>query len=1033
MERSTMRQRRTLALFLVAVTTAAGSACSSESKSNPQPTQQAAAPDFHPPGGSYSSPQSVELTSGAGASIRYTLDGTKPSSTSGTLYSGPISVSADTTVKAIAYGAGLNDSQVVTASYVITATAPAKVAAPTFSPQAGEYTTSVSVTLATPTTDASIRYTVDGSTPSKTSGLLYSTGTPIVVTSTTTIRAIAYADGKADSAVSQAIYTIIPPGQVAAPSFDPPAGAYTTTLNVALTSSTGGVSIRYTTDGSAPSPSAGTAYDGPIPVGASLTIKAIAYKDGLNDSTVSSASYVIDLPAPTATAEPGTQSFSGATLSVTLHASNPASGTYHVDSGAETNYTDGQDIVIDGTTLAPGQSRTLVVKNGTATHTYVYTKAAPNAVPATLGALYTSTATTFRIWSPDSAAVTVKVGGTIYPCAPVPDFNGYSHVYEATVQGDLKNQAYQFAIGGTNVRDPYAMMASPTVTEGKEGTSTQGFPGTTEDVVVDMADIQPTRGTWAPRPALTNREDAIIYEVHVRDFTIDASSGVDEAKRGKFMGMVQTGTTIPNTTTKTGIDHLKELGITHVQLMPVFDYGTVAYNWGYDPVNYDVPEEKYSQATAPEDRIREFKDMVDEFHRNGIRVIMDVVYNHTYAHAVLAGITGQYYSPDNLAGTGVGTAIDGNVPMVSRMIRDSLEHWVKDYNVDGFRFDLIGCFNYSDVQSWADYLNSTYSDRTLLMYGEPWNGFFTDPNWQQRVRMGTVAKIADSHVGVFSGQYREAIKGGNDDATKNYIFAQPVHQDGGAYWWGSIAVGSRGSIRASKGTSTLTEYDSMFANDPEQSINYISAHDNLDLWDKINFAGVTDGGGGYAGRIDRFGMGIVLTSQGIPFIHAGDEFLRSKAPNGIQTDIGIAKNSYKADDIYNAIHWGDLVTNSAVNKYYEDAIALRKATPAMRLTTWDAVNTQVQTRMNADTHSGDVGGIHVTQDGTLPAYNAIVSYLSSSASPVSYDTVVVYNSGGNINVTLPAGSWTKVFDTTGAVSKTDTTCEGTAVTVFKKN
>ncbi|HEY3482068.1 MAG TPA: hypothetical protein VGL02_24490, partial [Streptomyces sp.] len=208
----------------------------------------------------------------------------------------------------------------------------------------------------------------------------------------------------------------------------------------------------------------------------------------------------------------------------------------------------------------------------------------------TLGAIYSPSGTTFRIWSPDSSNVTVSVGGRGYPLSPT-TLAGYSDVYQAVVSGDLKDQTYQFTVNGVAVRDPYAQMVTP---------------GTTQGVVVDTAAVAPSSGSWAPRPTLVNREDSVVYELSVRDFTIDASSGVDPAKRGKFLGLVQTGTT--DNGAKTGIDHLKDLGVTTVQLMPSSDFGSTAPNWGYDPVDYNVPEEQYSQFTSPEDRIREFKD-----------------------------------------------------------------------------------------------------------------------------------------------------------------------------------------------------------------------------------------------------------------------------------------------------------------------------------------------------------------------------------------------------------------------------------------
>jgi pullulanase len=710
---------------------------------------------------------------------------------------------------------------------------------------------------------------------------------------------------------------------------------------------------------------------------------------------------------PTATANPGTSSFSTSTLSVTLSASNPATGNYTIDGGASQSFTSGQLITLGGS-LAVGQSTTLVVTNGTASNTYTYTKAATTTFPDTLGALYTPSATCFRIWSPDSSNVSVTVNGAPYPLSSIPDFAGYTSVYQVIVPGDLNLATYQFYVNGTAVRDPYALMVTP---------------GTTQGVVVNMSSILPTAGAWVSTPPLVNRTDAVIYEADVHDFTIDPNAGVDPAKRGKYLGMVQNGTTYQGL--PTGIDHLKALGVTHVQLMPVFDFGSTMYNWGYDPVNYNVPEEQYAQATDPVGRIREFMDMVNGFHQNGLRVVMDVVYNHTYNKSVLSLITGQYYTTVDLSGCG--DSLDDGNAMVSRMIRDSLEHWIVDYHIDGFRFDLMGVFYYTDVASWASYLNNKYPDRNLLFYGEPWNGGAADPADAQKVRPGKVPTLSTAHVGIFNGPFRDALRGGTSDTTENYIFNQA--QDSGALWWGSIAAGMRASSMAVLSTTPLAnEWDSMFTAAPEQAINYISCHDNLNLWDKINYSGATGGATGYAGRVDRFGAGIIFTSEGIPFIYEGDEFLHSKAYGG---DYTTANNSYNAGDNFNAIHWADLVSNASTNQYYTDALALRKSTPVLRLTSWNAINAQVKTTLNAG--SNNAASINCVNDPTLPA-NVVVSYYSSNpSSPPSYDTIVVYNPGNDFTLSLPAGNWTKVFDTTGAVNKTDSLCQGTAVTVFKKN
>ncbi|WP_411074586.1 alpha-amylase family glycosyl hydrolase [Streptomyces sp. cmx-4-7] len=605
-------------------------------------------------------------------------------------------------------------------------------------------------------------------------------------------------------------------------------------------------------------------------------------------------------------------------------------------------------------------------------------------VAATLGALYTPTGTTFRIWSPDNSQVSVTVGGTTHALQRA-DINGYTDVYQAVVPGNWKNQPYQFRVGNNTVRDPYARMVKP---------------GSTEGIVMDVAAIQPNGG-WAPRPSITKREDAVIYEMSVRNFTIDASSGVDGAKRGKFAGLTQTGTT--HNGAKTGIDHLKELGVTHVQLLPSFDFNSTVPNWGYDPLNYNVPEEQFSRFNAPEDRVREFQDMVNEFHKNGIRVIMDVVYNHTASKDVFQNITGKYYHQTELSGTG--NSIDDGNPMVSRMIRDSLEYWVDTYNIDGFRFDLLGVHQYGNVDQWAKHLNAVFPDRTLQIHGEPWSGGVDDPQQAQKVRYGTTPVLAGGHVGVFNGVYRDAVKGGTRDRFLGYMGGSSSNTS-------AIALGMRGSPLATKNTSPLSNpWDPAFAYDPEQTINYVSAHDDLNIWDKITYSGVTGGPTGRAGQMNRFAAGMVLTSQGIPFFHEGDEFLHSKVVGG---DYEAAKNSYESGDAVNAVQWGEKTANNATFRYYKDVIALRKNTPALRLGTWDAVKAQMATIVNG---------------------SVVTSAISSRAdAPTSHDTVVVYNpTNSSVNVALPAGTWKKVLDTNGTTDSTGNTADGLAVTVFKKS
>lgn len=614
--------------------------------------------------------------------------------------------------------------------------------------------------------------------------------------------------------------------------------------------------------------------------------------------------------------------------------------------------------------------------------------------PPILGALYTPQQTTFSLWSPDTSEVKLWLDDKIYSMSHTANDNGYTEVYSVTVPGDFHLKKYHFLVNGKTVRDPYGVMVEP---------------NTDNNIVLNPETIEP-EGGWAPHPPLAEREDAIIYETHVRDFTIDSTSGVTPEKRGKFMGMVEKGTTYQGK--KTGLDHLLELGITHVQLLPIYDFNSCAdlddntcYTWGYDPRNYNVPEERYSLTpTDYEGRTREFKTMINEFHKAGLRVIMDVVYNHTYDKKMLADISSKYYLENDLSG--VGNTLNATEPMVSRMIRDSLEYWVKEYHLDGFRFDLIGVFDYTVVGEWGRYLNTKFPDRNLLVYGEPWNGFASDPREGQRVRLGTVACIADAHVGVFNPRYREAIKGQND------------HGEGGGMvfnqgdFLGSIQVGSRGGIQYSKTPFCPLGnlWDSMFAADPEQTINYVSAHDNLTLWDKIQaWAKLNQQTNvAYLKRIDTFANSIILTSQGIPFIHGGEELLRTKQGE---------RDSYNKPDSINKIDWQWKVDNQTVFDYYKSVIALRKAHPGLRMNTWDEINNNIKT--------------------STPRYGVVVHHINAAANGDAWkEMIVIDNSADHYTYPLPPGIWHVALEKADSTAGQDRSvsgnivAEGTAVTVL---
>ncbi|MGN1393399.1 MAG: alpha-amylase family glycosyl hydrolase [Succinivibrionaceae bacterium] len=560
----------------------------------------------------------------------------------------------------------------------------------------------------------------------------------------------------------------------------------------------------------------------------------------------------------------------------------------------------------------------------------------------TLGAIYSSEKTIFRVWSPDSKDVKVTVDGTDYELNPV-QYDCYSSLYEVEVAGDLSGKEYQLKIAGVKVRDPYGKM----VANGND----------TANIIMDMSKTDPNDG-WVESPKLTNREDSIVYEVHVRDFTIDKTSGVSDENRGRYLGMVETGTTVPGTDIKTGIDHLKELGVTHVQLQPVYDFKTCAnkdsqaedcYNWGYDPWNYNVPEERYSTAYNTDDyvtRIKEFKTMINEFHKNGIRVIMDVVYNHTFDDSVFKNISSKYYLNKDLSGCGNTVNADEN--MVWTMIRDSMNYWVEEYHIDGFRMDLVGAFATQDYSDWGVYLNKMHPNANLLIYGEPWAADNDEVVVNEPVRTGRMYKTApEAHVGAFNNRIRNCLKGSSDNGNNLGFIFNKVN-DG---WDGNgndendkplegnkecVFLGVKAGVRSGNEAVGTDVWSAQGFADPEQTISYVTAHDNLALRDKIEAAKVISESD-QAKALQVYANSILSTSQGVTFIHGGEEIGRTKAKAGKDMH-----NTYNTTTGANDFIWSLKAEGwKSVFDSYASYIHMRKEHPAFRMTTADLINANV--------------------------------------------------------------------------------------------
>ena len=538
-----------------------------------------------------------------------------------------------------------------------------------------------------------------------------------------------------------------------------------------------------------------------------------------------------------------------------------------------------------------------------------------------LGATYTKEKTDLRVWAPTAVDVKVNLysnGDPVQQADPdeqvqmTKDVNG---TWVATLNGDKNGTYYTYSVktdNGTNEAcDPYART---TGVNGKRA------------MIIDLDSTDPEGWDTDKDPHYDNNfTDAVIYELHVRDLSSDSSSGITNV--GKFLGLIETGTKNSNGIS-TGLDHMKDLGITHVHLLPVYDYGSVdeynlssgQFNWGYDPVNYNVPEGSYS--TDPfngEVRVKEFKQMVKGLHDNGISVIMDVVYNHVYdankfcVNQIVPG----YFTRPNSNGSGCGNDVASERSMVSKYIVDSVTYWADEYHIDGFRFDLAGLLDTDTINAIIDSVHETHPN--VKFYGEGWEmGTNVTKTGVTLNTMFNSTKVPE--FAFFSDTIRNTVKGGTyDGVSAGFISGKSV---------------------SSSELNALYKGMPSWCKTPSQSINYISAHDNNTLFDHITL--VTPNAT-VADRIamNNLGAAFYITAQGIPFIHAGEEMLRSK-PDASK-DGGFNENSYNASDAVNSLKWDDLnkAEYMATYEYYKGLIAFRKAHPALRLTNSADVNSTV--------------------------------------------------------------------------------------------
>ena len=533
-----------------------------------------------------------------------------------------------------------------------------------------------------------------------------------------------------------------------------------------------------------------------------------------------------------------------------------------------------------------------------------------------LGVEYTPAGTHLRLWAPTAkqAAVNLYRRGTGGACVgTLPLQQQDKGVWSIYLPGDQHGKYYDFTLttpfGTCNAADPYARAA--------------GVNGV-RSMIFDPARVDPQGWERDVRPVIPPARRSV-WEVNVRDFSQDPASGVHTAWRGKFLAFTQQGTTLSSDGIHpTCLNYLKRLGVSYVQLMPIFDFGSVdesrpltrQYNWGYDPTNFNVPEGSYStDPTRGEVRVRECKQMIAALHAAGIGVVMDVVYNHMYrSDNVLNRVVPLYYFRQNddgslSNGSGCGNEFASERPMARRYLIDSVLYWAREYHIDGFRFDLMGLYDVETMNLLRAELDKLPGGRDILMYGEPWQGGCSALHRYEANKNNL--NMLNERIGIFCDNTRDAIKGGCFDAREpGYVEGKP-----GSFW--DIGASVAAWCRSEK----------LPPHAPGQIISYVSAHDNFTLWDKLlmvryarpEFAAVDK----TALAQNRLAAGIYLTSMGLPFWQAGEEFARTKKGKG---------NSYRSSPALNRLDWERAEKYHALVDYYRGLLALRARFPRLSST-----------------------------------------------------------------------------------------------------
>ena len=635
-----------------------------------------------------------------------------------------------------------------------------------------------------------------------------------------------------------------------------------------------------------------------------------------------------------------------------------------------------------------------------------------------LGAIYSKDKCKFILWAPTAENVQLALygdNGYDFDCEAKEVYTmskGINGTWIVEINGDFNGQFYNYLINIngkiSEVVDPYAKAVG---VNGNRG------------MVIDLNTTNPEGWEKDTKPELKSATDSIIYEAHVRDLSIDETSGISNEYKGKFKALTIWDSCIPGTTVKTVVNHIKDMGFTHIHLLPAFDFGSIdenkleqpQFNWGYDPKNYNVPEGAYSTNPYLGDvRIKEFKEMVKALHEAGIRVVMDVVYNHTYNldSCLNNAVPGYYYRQDENGeysdASACGNETASERYMFRRYMVDSVVYWAKEYHIDGFIFDLMGIHDIETMKLIREELNKI--DSSIIMYGEGWTGGSSPLKEELAALKKNTYKFDKLQIAAFSDDCRDGVKGhvfydeetgfvngkdGLEETIKFAVVASTHHKD--------------------IDKENIVYSNEFWANEPYQTINYASAHDNYTLWDKLQIStpNCTEE---ELIAMNKLIAGIILTSQGISFVHAGEEMARTKEDE----EGKLVENSFESSDKVNKIYWDRKVKYKDLFEYYKGLISLRKEYKAFRM------NTNEEIKEN----------IHFLKKGVNFSENNLVAYIIDAKNiDIKCEKIAVIINANNkdVDVELEESNWHVMVDEKTAGNEIIETIKDSKVNVSRKS